>query len=79
MNWGCGWGFGPHMWFGGMHMILFWAAVIVAIVLLVRHRSKTPTGHGAVDEAPLEILRKRYARGEITKEEFDRMKQDLKE
>jgi len=37
-----------------------------------------PTGRrGGVGEAPLDILKRRYARGEITKEDYDRIKQDL--
>ncbi|MES0490435.1 MAG: SHOCT domain-containing protein [Leptospirales bacterium] len=37
-----------------------------------RHHNETPE-----QETPLEILKKRYAKGEITKEEFDNMKKDL--
>jgi putative membrane protein len=66
-----GWGFG-HMLFAGFRVI-FWVAVIICIVYLVRYfRMK-----GQV-EAPLDILKKRYARGEITKDDFDRMREDLK-
>jgi putative membrane protein len=65
------WGFG-HMFFAGFRVI-FWVAVIICIVYLVRYfRMK-----GQVD-TPLDILRKRYARGEITKDDFDRMREDLK-
>ncbi len=66
-------------WFGGIFMIVFWALVIVGVVLLVRWLLAA-SGRGAsraADEAPLEILKKRYARGEINQEEFERMKKDL--
>lgn len=70
--------------FGGIGMIwmlFFWIIIIVAVVLVIRWAvgsqgggSMTGTGH----ESPLELLKKRYARGEISKEEFEQMKQDLR-
>lgn len=64
---------------GGM---LMWILFLVVIVLLIyfiiqatRTRGRTPTH----TENPLDILKKRYAKGEITKEDFDRMKKDLEE
>lgn len=77
-----GWsGFGGYgMGFvGWIFMLLFWGLIIVGLVLVVRRlwdqgRSGISAGPG---ESPLEILKRRYARGEITKEEFDRMKHDL--
>jgi putative membrane protein len=74
-------GYGGHVmgWFGGIFMIVFWGLVLVAIVLLIRWLAVAPrnreTGGGA--ESPLEILKKRYARGEINKEEFEEKKKDL--
>ena len=60
-----------------MFMILFWVLVIVAIVLIVRYVARTSGNQGQA-EAPLDILKRRYAKGELTKEQFDTMKEDLK-
>ncbi len=69
----CGIGYG----YGGMFMgILFLIVLGVAIYFIVQTlKSKNVTGQ--VQETPLDILKKRYAQGEITKEEFARMKKEL--
>ncbi len=78
-----GWGFG--WWFGGMiMMVLFWIVVVVGILVLIRWlfgqsrpgRISHPQGKESFESA-LEILPNRYARGEITKEEFENMKKDI--
>jgi putative membrane protein len=75
------WGWGMHsmwgMWGLGMAlmMLLFWGAIIVAIVLGIRWlvmQGKEPRGDTAMD-----ILRQRYARGEIGREEFEAKRRDL--
>ena len=74
-----GWGYGMG-WFGAIIMIAFWIAVIVGIVLLIRWLilSTRAPGHKAqLEDSALEILKKRYARGEIDKEEFEQKKRDL--
>jgi putative membrane protein len=72
-NWGnCGWGMG----FGWIWMILFWGLVIAGIAFIVQTITRG-TGKTKSEETPLDILKKRYAKGEITKEEFERMKEDL--
>ena len=81
------WGHGPGMmggygggWFGGIIMVAFWIAVIVGIIFLIRWlvQSTGAGGHGARSEdSALEILKKRYARGEIDKKEFEARKKDL--
>ncbi len=66
------------MW-GGLMMLIFWIILIVGIVFLVKwimDRNRT-TNRQEPDESPLEILRRRYAKGEITKEEFEAMKREL--
>jgi putative membrane protein len=78
-----GYGMGPGMMggygygYGGMFMgILFLVLLGVAIYFIVQNvRSKDGSGQG--NESPIDILKKRYAKGEITKEDFDRMKNDL--
>ncbi len=75
------WGDGPMMnygfGYGGMFMwIIFLILLGVAIYFIVQ-TVKNKNISGDVQETPLSILKKRYAKGEITKEEFDRMKKDL--
>lgn len=69
MMWGA-WGFGMMFM-----MVLFWALVVVGIVLLIRWL--LGQGKESRPDSALEILRQRYARGEINKEEFDLKKTDL--
>ncbi len=72
-----GWGFGG--WWMLAIMIVFWGLVIWGIVALVRRTS----GNGCCgsnlqhSESALDILKKRYARGEVTKEEFEEKKKAL--
>ncbi len=79
MMWGFdGFGFGG----GGMGigMLVFWALIVGAVVVLVRtfsggssSRSEaSPRGRTALD-----ILGERYARGEIDKNEFEQKRRDL--
>jgi putative membrane protein len=64
--------------YGGLPMLLWWGLVIAAIVLVVRWLvSRGATGEPSARDSALTILRERYARGEIGKEEFDARKRDL--
>lgn len=73
---GGGYGMGVMGW---LLMLLFWGLIIVGVVLLVRWLwgQGRPGPEGVIADPPLEILKRRYARGEVSKEEFDRMKKDL--
>jgi putative membrane protein len=87
-GYGPGYGYGPHMFgygFRGMRAVwlippilvflLVIAVVVLAVLLATRKRRIRERLEG--DDDPLEILKRRYARGEISKEDYDRMKQDL--
>ncbi len=58
-------------------MIIFWAVVLAVIVFLVRGLLAGGQ-QGRTGETPLDILKQRYARGEITHDEYARMKEELK-
>ncbi len=73
MGWGGGWGV-----LGFVHMLLWWVLIVLGIVVLVRWLtagSRSESG-GRGDRA-IEILRERFARGEIDKQEFEQRKRDL--
>ncbi len=72
-GYGGGWGW---MAAGWITMLAFWVLVIVGIVAVVRWMNARG-GAGQPPEAPLEILRRRYAAGELTKEQFESMKRDV--
>ena len=71
MGWMWGvWGIGM-----GLLMLLFWGAVIVGVVLGIRWLLSQ--GKASESDTALNILRQRYARGEINQEEFEAKKRDL--
>jgi len=81
---GYGWGHGPWMmggygmgWFGSIIMVAFWIAVVVGIVFLIRWLAQSTRGGAGSAESALEILKRRYAKGEIDKKEFEQKKKDL--
>jgi putative membrane protein len=59
--------------FGFLFMLLFWAAIIWLIVTIIH----SAVQKGKVGEDALTILKKRYAKGEINKKQFDDMKKNL--
>ena len=80
------WGWGPSMmgsWgigFGILN-ILFWLLIIIGVIYLIKRlaggcRHRGHTGHDD-DGSALRILKERYARGEIKKEEFEEKIKDL--
>ena len=81
MMWGWnGWG-----WGGMLLMMLFWVLVLggltALILLAVSGWGRSRTGQSgetrASSDRAIEILKERYARGEITKEQYEQMRRDL--
>ncbi len=79
MGWG-GFGFSPLWW---IFMLLFWVLIIGGIAMLLvwlfRQAPRTGAGAGPPTSRPLDILRERYARGEITREQYAEMRRDLEQ
>ena len=75
-----GWGMmGGWGGFGWLWMVLWWALIVAGSVVLVRWFS----ARAAEDEKPrgkaLDLLRERYARGELERETYERMRRDLEQ
>ena len=78
------WGGGGWMFMGPLTMILFLAAIIAVVVFIVRRTGGASPGRSLQDRGPasesaLDILNKRYARGEIDKAEFEEKRRALTE
>jgi putative membrane protein len=82
MGWGPGCWWGGGYWFGGplgiIFAVLFWAVVFLGVGYLVsalirQARGQAPAGR----ETPIEILKRRFAAGEISEEEFKRMRTEV--
>lgn len=67
------------MWFMPLFMVAFWGLVIWAVVALAQGLSR-PSGSNSASgqqDSALEILKRRYAKGEINKEEYEEKKRGL--
>jgi putative membrane protein len=72
-------GVGWWMMFGGIWMLIFWGAVIALVVWSIKkltERSSAGSGNQQ-KHSPLDIAKERYAKGEISKDEFEQIKKDL--
>lgn len=64
--------------FMGGFMWIFWIAVIVGVIFLVRWAvQQNKPAEQSHAERPLEVLKRRYARGEIDRNEYELKKKDL--
>ena len=72
MMWGTGYGMG-----GGLMMVAFWGGIILLIVVAVRWLADGTAGRRPPDA--MDILKQRFARGEIDEEEFQKLKAILED
>lgn len=73
---GSGYGFGG---FGFLFMFLFWGLIVWGIVAAVKMTTRNggQSSQGTSEDTAVKLLRERYAKGEITKEQFEEMKKNL--
>ena len=72
-------GWGDWGWFGPFHFVvplLFWGLIIAAIVYVVRRTFRSDTSLAGHRRVGLDVLEQRYARGEISREEYLQKKTD---
>ena len=74
---GGGWGWGLGVGIGGLAMLAFWGALIVGVVLLARGLGGGRRGRWHL--SPTDILKRRYAKGEITRDEYEQMRKELED
>jgi len=81
MHWMGNWGncFGNYGVTGGIIMFIIWIVVIIAAIWIVKELvGKRGEDKGLPSQkSALDILKERYARGEITKEQYEQMKKDI--
>jgi len=68
-------GMGWWMVFGGVWMFIFWGGLIALIVWGITKLSGR--GDTVSRHSPLDVAKERYAKGEISREEFEQIKKDL--
>ena len=67
-----------HLFYGGGYMWIFWILLVVGILFIISNMSQKNSNQSNIEnDSPLEILKKRYARGEIEEEEFEQRRRKL--
>ncbi len=66
------------MFFGGPFMWILLIVIVVAVIAVIKMAAGNSQGKtGQPEDTPLEILKKRYARGEIDEQEFNQRRKDI--
>lgn len=63
--------------FGGGWMMFLWLFLIIALIIIAVKALFNSTKQNSNNESPIEVLKRRYANGEIDKEEFEERKKEL--
>ena len=74
------WGWNDGMgWWMVFWMVLFWGVIVALVVWGVKKLTERGSSGSSTSEKrdPLDIAKERYARGEISREEFEQIKKDL--
>ena len=70
-------GWGWMAGFGWIFMILFWGLIILGVVALARSLRSTGDPTKREDRRSLDLLKERYARGEIARDQYTQMRREL--
>lgn len=70
--------YGGH-WFGGGFMWIFWIALFLLVVWVVQGSVRKGGDSSKDQKSAIDILKERYARGEIDQEEFEQRRKDLED
>jgi len=62
---------------GWVWMVVFWGAIIALVVWAVRRAAPASPSQQRDQPSPIDIAKARYAKGEITREEFEELKRTL--
>jgi putative membrane protein len=66
-----------HHWLGGWGMILIWIIIIAAVFYMIFRLTEQRRRNGPKEMSALDTLKKRFAAGEISSEEYEQMKKQL--
>ena len=72
-----GWSNMMNFGWGGLFIWAIFLIIIIVVFYLIMQSSKSKRYDNSYSEDPIDILKKRYAKGEINKEDFEKMKKDL--
>lgn len=70
-------GYGMMGYGGTFFMLLFWILIVVVAYLLIKKLLEQNKTSGGENKSALDIAKERYAKGEITEEEFEEIKRRL--